>query len=385
MISSESYNLLKILKKNDIDFIATAVSSFHALGIDAFILDLSTKLNRKPKGLIIICPHHRSGYLIDKEKFSCENFADVEFHHYKKDKYFLKNVVNLMLKYINIFLGIYRLNNKNKNIYFISPLEPEFSFIKYFKNREMLDKYYPIFIIIDEGFGTYLNNDLWKKIAENDLTDNFFGKFKYRASSTIYSFLKGKITKKTALENRYIFEKKGGLKINKEVVDSYKKILKIKTNLRENTINKRTILIITQPFSEYNQITLSQELNILDKLSKFIAKRGFRLLLKPHPRETPDKYSKLDNIEIIVNNSPVEDILRDINPNYVIGYTSTALINANLFYDINTISIAKILIRISDDKLLNTTTTEFIKLTNNFIKFINTVEDLDESCFQELL
>ena len=58
------------LENKNIDFVAVAISSWHALGIDAFIYNLSNELERKVKGLILILPHAEDGYLLRERRFS---------------------------------------------------------------------------------------------------------------------------------------------------------------------------------------------------------------------------------------------------------------------------------------------------------------------------
>jgi hypothetical protein len=63
--------LAQLMKEKDVDFIAKAISHWHAIGVDAFIYDLSQRKNKKLRGVIIISPHQKDGFVISEVDFIC--------------------------------------------------------------------------------------------------------------------------------------------------------------------------------------------------------------------------------------------------------------------------------------------------------------------------
>jgi hypothetical protein len=144
-------------------------------------------------------------------------------------------------------------------------------------------------------------------------------------------------------------------------------------------------IIVTQPFSEYGQVPLEYELNLTETVVNIIVQKGLSVAIKPHPRETMDKYTsiltkfKSEQIELIQQKAPVEDFFLTLNPVCVIGYTSTSLVNARVLYNVPAISMINILLETSNDGLLNVSGNEFKKLTSDInIFYINSLEEIED-------
>jgi hypothetical protein len=143
-------------------------------------------------------------------------------------------------------------------------------------------------------------------------------------------------------------------------------------------------IIVTQPFSEYGQLSVEYELNITETVVNILVQRGISVAIKPHPRETVDKYTssltkfKSEQIELIQQKTPVEDFFM-LDPACIIGYTSTSLVNARVLYNIPTISIINILLETTNAEMLNVQKNEFKKLASNMnIFFINSLEEIGD-------
>lgn len=376
-----SYKIHIHLKKQKIDVIAVAISHWHALGIDAFLYDLSNKLERKVRGVILIVPHPKDGYIISEKDF---HYGDLEFHFVdipSENQKFISRLSNFISNYLSMFLGLRNIRSKKgiNTLYLVCPLLPHILLLKHFEDETISSKYNPVFVLVDEGFGTYVSKKIWNLVIKEDTK---FSSFLYLISSTIFrsfdNIFRRMVLRYVPLENRFLFRKEGQLKINENICRSYKEVLKLRKNDLKRDKAEKTVIIITQPFSEYNQVSVQEEFRLMESLIKFINKKGIKPILKPHPREKSDKYNDLGDcdFEIIKNDFPVEEIIPFLNPICVIGYTSTALLNSKLFYGINAISLSNILLSISNDKLLNASTEEFKNLTGNFINFVDDVEDI---------
>lgn len=107
------------------------------------------------------------------------------------------------------------------------------------------------------------------------------------------------------------------------------KILEIfNVDIRGIDFNKKTVLILTQPLSESELISIEEEdeINIYNEIiDKF---DDYQIIIKPHPRDTKNFEKIFPNMKIIDKNFPVEILsLINITPTVVCSIVSTALYN----------------------------------------------------------
>ena len=370
------------LENTKIDFIAVAISSWHALGIDAFVYNLSNELERKVKGLILILPHPEDGYLLGEKNFLHGDYADLKFDFVEgiteNQNFISERVPNFISKYRNMFSGLQNIRSKNgvNKLYLISPLIPYIELLLYFDNKSISSKYDPVFVLVDEGYGTYISKKNWNMAnrMDYDILDLISSKI-FRAVDYVFRKM---VMKSMTIEDMFLFKIESPLIVNDDIANSYKEVLKLRKNDIKRDNVEKTIIIISQPLSENNIILLEDELSTMSSLIKFINKKGIKPILKPHPREKKDKYSNLIgcDFEIIEDSSPVEEIIPIVNPLCVVGYSSTALLNSKIFYDINAISLTDLL-SITDNEKFNFGK-EFKTLTSNYVNFIDDLEEINK-------
>lgn len=370
--------VINYIINQDIDFIATITSNWHAVGVDAFLYDLYKKKERKLKGVIIINYHVKSGLCVHESDFLTSNFSDVKFFYLKNPKFHFKGSLQ---GFMNLLLS----KNKNKKvIHIISVIEPSFSSFEYFKDKLSSNRYYPKYVLIDEGFGTYASNKTLKDASKQDYNNkNSFLILMRIYFKIVLSVLKRYIFYIFHVEKRFNLKKKSDkLILNNEIIKSYKMVLNIRNkNLKNkyNTKNKNFIILATTPFSEYNIISLNEEIFIINTIAKISQKNGIYTIIKPHPREINGKYSSInnENIEIINNNFPLEDFLAGTKPLCIIGYISTALVNAKVFYEIDSINISDIALKSRKNNLMYGNE-DFKKLTADFILSFDDFDKIEE-------
>ncbi len=392
----------KVVMKGDIDFIAFAISHWHAVGVDSAVYDISKRKNKKPRGLIIVSAHPKDGFIIKEKDFICKNFAEVEFYFLSSNLSGLQNqrfIILRIYKYFRKLIYLSRViirakkNNKKwnnkKELIIVSIMEPNTSLLEMFQDKCISSKYKPTYFITGEGFSTYVSKRAWKITEELVKQDKKLDYFNYLKNiedkikkEIINNPLRKVITKYIGIENRFLLNRRNDKLIpNLSIVNSYKNIfLKRKTVLLKSDNIKNIIhpaIILTNPFSEYKLATLKYELEILDNVVNILIQKDYDIIIKPHPQESDNKYISIlkkhrsSRVKIAYKDFPAEDLFCMLNPLCVIGYTSNALITANVIFNLPAFSIYRIFLNGNDLKRKNilekTGMNEFEKLTKGFV------------------
>jgi len=394
--SRKLYNfILKKLEKENINFIGFLVSPFHALGIDAYLYELLKK-SKNLKGLIFIGPHPKSGFIVNEKDLRCSEFTDVEIIYIENDNYLrnknnfekISNGINMLIGLLNIMLSK---KYSKRELFILTIMNINISILSIFSNKKVLRAYHPRFVLIDEGIGTYMSKQVWK-LEKNYINSSLDDKSIFlRLKRLFVVFLLKMASQYKNIEKRFLFySRKDDICVNEHVIASYKKIIEINKNHIKNSdiinlakyINGgKFVILATQPFLEYNQIKLFNYMGILDKLFKILNKRNLKIVLKPHPRESEKKYGKIfknyKDIYICTKSFLLEEMLY-LNPIKIIGFTSTSLVTAKLFYEIESISLVNIIIKNTNDSLINARSSEFKSKFKKYVRFINNFKEIED-------
>jgi hypothetical protein len=106
----------------------------------------------------------------------------------------------------NILRGIKNCrNNKNnkKILYLISPWTPYLPFIEYFKDKKIANNYKPIFILVDEGVGTYLSNRSKKNSMKRTSKFSLLSEIKLNVYVYLDKLLRKISIRRVPLEKRF--------------------------------------------------------------------------------------------------------------------------------------------------------------------------------------
>ena len=394
--SRKLYNfILKKLEKENINFIGFLVSPFHALGIDAYLYELLKK-SKNLKGLIFIGPHPKSGFIVNEKDLRCSEFTDVEIIYIENDNYLrnknnfekISNGINMLIGLLNIMLSK---KYSKRELFILTIMNINISILSIFSNKKVLRAYHPRFVLIDEGIGTYMSKQVWK-LEKNYINSSLDDKSIFlRLKRLFVVFLLNMASQYKNIEKRFLFySRKDDICVNEHVIASYKKIIEINKNHIKNSdiinlakyINGgKFVILATQPFVEYNQIKLFNYMGILDKLFKILNKRNLKIVLKPHPRESEKKYGKIfknyKDIYICTKSFLLEEMLY-LNPIKIIGFTSTSLVTSKLFYEIESISLVNIIIKNTNDSLINARGSEFKSKFKKYVHFINNFKEIED-------
>lgn len=413
---NENISIEENIINEGIDFIAIASTQWHAVCVDSAIYSLKERLNKKPCGIILVS-RYGANFRISKDDFSAEEFSEIKFitigdeekSLFERVFSFFKDHVKLLFKIRNIrkyseksvtnenlrksltnnkktqnddFSSL-KTNYSKKNLFLISPVAPFNRLLLYF-NKEISKKYKAVFICDDGGLGAYMPKSFTKASNEASKDSSSLKLFIMEKGLSFDKKIRNSYIPYVEVVRRNLFVigtyKEQKLIPNKEILESYKSVLKIR-NYNKNIakkINKKSVLIITQPYSEMGFVNDLDEFKVINQVVSYLKNKKINIILKPHPRESSRKYEKLEkDVTILDNSFSIEEILPSLDLFSVIGFTSSALINAKIFYNIPSISLADLICKYSNDEALLFSSKELKKLTNDFIIFLDDVEQIN--------
>ncbi|MFI3169218.1 MAG: polysialyltransferase family glycosyltransferase [Faecalibacterium sp.] len=141
------------------------------------------------------------------------------------------------------------------------------------------------------------------------------------------------------------------------------------------------ILINTQPFLQDRMLSSDQDIEILTKICECLHNNGYKIVLKLHPREKNlERYAGLKKFVVIAKGQAIsqEALLANIEvaPKAIIGFSSTTLVTAKLFFDLPTISLVQFWDLDALNPKFRMEQEQFLKTFSNIVACPNSLEAL---------
>ncbi len=394
-------SIAELMMEDNIDFVACPIiSPWHAIGVDALVYDILQRKKEKPSGVVVIKPHLGGRFTISEGDFVCRDFAKVKFCYLDSGsstkQLTISGQIDLARKAFDILLAIRELKKKDGGdkgeIRIVTAMFPNVFILRAFRSKELACKYYPIFSLIDEGMGTYVPEKSWRvmgKLISQKKEPRYFQvtrflrvKMMYNASNLL-KIIGGKCL---TIEKRFLLEKNDGKLIpNSRLVDLYKNILEKRgATYKRVEENKPVAIIITDPLLQYDASTLAAESNFMEAVINILIETGFAVVIKPHPTEPANKYSYIlakfesGQVKLVQQKMAAEILFSVLKPDCVIGYDSTALVNASIIYDIPAIRITDILLSKVDSRANDVGGKPFKRLTKEILYDADNFEKLKQ-------
>ena len=299
------------------------------------------KENKVKNGIILIYRHPTGGLIVDTDILAINWFPGLEQYSFKFER---------LAGGMQTFRYMLHHRNEGNPFYILRPMLPKMDFTTLLYNENICKNI--VHVEIDEGLATYIRgwsgwivadikgkkwNELWKLFNE------------WTWKKAVFTLL---LKSRKELIKNTLFVKKGkNLVNNRKLIIHFKRVfdkLGQAYDLSAYEKYSHSIIICTQPYGEQNDIMQNDDVRIIKKFCEIAHDMGFFVILKPHPREKNTNRYKDAKCFIDSNNSvPLEALLAGIHPKpvAVIGITTTTLVTAKLFWNIPTISLAKLISR----------------------------------------
>jgi hypothetical protein len=380
-IELDKKGLASYLYKNmDLDFVAAALTPWHAHNIDAAIARLR-KENNHLKGIVLIERHNKIAYYLEEASFICKQYENIRIVYYFEESN--SSILDYLERCIQIFWYSCRVQrNKDKVMYVIAPAFPQYWLLIMLKKMFAFGMAQSI--IVDEGLGIYMRTRRDWILAEQTTMLSTKSIMMLIRQFVVLDFSKKLLQHKSSIDNWSLFydNRHKQLKPNlttiyylADVLDQYAQ--KCKVDLTISYQDK--ILFLTQPFVEDQDINCNDNKAILNEVTTLLKNSG-SVVHKPHPREHHLSDYLYPNVDTDMKNNKLslECLLNTALgvPRVIVGYSSTALISAKLLYKIETISLIDLVDKHVISKKLAHDFHKFKKMFSPFVHIPKTHQEL---------
>ncbi len=334
-------SLYKILN-DKVDYIATATTPWHAYGVLAAIKKVEDVNNCKLNGVILILRNFNEGYFLNKEYFKSFD-CKIYYFDYKRSP--LEHLLHVFYK-IKYILTLN--NSSKKSFYIFSQLIPNFNFLayvsKFLSDRKLVS------VICDEGLGSYFTENY--KYKRRKVPYTFLpAKLYYAIENNVFSpILLKKLNDNNLIndccllkyENNKYIDNNIGLYFNNAIsliASNYK------YEINQSNFKQKYVIINTQPFDVEDVPDEQIIFDLYNKIINVCNICGYKVFIKPHPREISLSKYNLLRAEVIETKLSQEEfnLLVENKPKAIISIISTTLFTSSVLCGIKSISIGKCL------------------------------------------
>lgn len=383
-------DIVELLKRNSkCNFVAHAITPWHANGVEASINYFEND-GKKLNGYILICEHPNTGICISEKNFADIgkqiSFLNVDF----KTKNWFEKSLGFILA-IKTVICMQCKKHKKESFYIFNTTYPDFNWINIIR-KAFPDKK-PVFVVIDEGSGSYLFMSVGAWVSTH-VKGEMIGIKRTLDKTILYILGFCRILPRMFLteyffktngyfDNRLLQKSNGGKLIpNKSIakyyVDVFEKF-RNKDKISSQVIYKEKVLLNTQCLSEDGYLEADQDIEVYDTFFKVASKLGIEVVLKYHPREKKinryDKYS----CTLDYRKSTSQEILVGSNdkPIAAVGIYTSSLVTLKTLYDVPAISLAKLFLNLAISPELKNLLKTFIKIYDGLVIFPENEEELN--------
>ncbi len=381
----DTTQLVQLVKREQVNFIGSAVTPWHAHGIDCAIRCLQDQ-GVGVKGIILVKPAVKQGeicHLLSEKNFTtdaCKVFKVAPVYETRP----LTILKSLFRTYRSVaWYNKQYVTKKEKTIHIAAPWHVDmYGFAQLYQS--LGDSYGFRLMLVEEGLSSYFPKvdtalHSWNSLKVNKSGGRLLVSF---LLSVLGLNLRNRFERNTKWTNLNLLLKKGGslkpnalsLKYYKEVLTAYSN--KNKEQLPAEDLND-SVVICTMAYL-HSEIQDREDVAVLQRVVQAIKRKGLKVYLKPHPRDTDyrNRYADLGclfldcscSVEALFVNSP--------HIRAVISFSSTSLVTAQLLFGIKGVSVLNLLDKRKFGPYIQEEMDSFLYCFSGVVSIPNTVEEL---------
>ena len=360
----------EIRKCPDLNFIASVITPWHTLGVEASLLWLQDN-GFKPNGICLVTSHYTYGFVCDESIFT--NTSSKKFRILPGGKTKSEKIKDKIFLYKFIFHN--RKRQRDEQPFYIISTKCNTNIASY--AYKLLPLRHIVYVNMEEGVGAYLDtvNPIIPKIT------------------SLKTFLKYLNVKNNILLNKYvvkhhdvinnslfIVEKDERLIKNERILPYYAEAIRIKAAKvvdPSDSIELGSTIIICTTAWERRQIQDDEDMRVLRIVCDYLYEKGYKIVLKPHPRDSffADKAEEL-HAGILGFSYPMESICALSRPKAIVSFSSTILVTGKLFWNIPGFCLSEMLDKSKISPFYLKETGNFHKVFSEYVAFPKSVEEI---------
>lgn len=339
----------EIARRQEINFVASAITPWHALGVNAVIHKLYGEGIRL-QGYVILNPHPVTGQALDIKNFLTQEtealrYITLDYGADVRETGLAKIKRKLREYYTELrYYGAAGKRFGSRRVYWAVPLRAPYSVIpKVLPLNSGVD---PRIILVDEGMGSYLNtNWTWLKVRFREsgwkaaLQDVPYYMF-------LYNYYEKRLRKRGQLEAyQTLIREDGRLIPNQRALPDYRYAAGKGGVNQSGQEYEGAVVINADLLSQIGIIRNDADIPIYEELCRKLHNKQIPVLLKPHPRcRQPEKYRELLCTLETESKEAQESIFAKLmqKPRMVVGVDSTSLVTASVMFGIRSASIIQL-------------------------------------------
>ena len=346
----DNAGICSLIKNEQINFVGTAVTPWHAHGIDCAIKYLQD-CGVNVKGIIIISLAVKQGKVT--HLLTEDNFVNTCCRYYKQKAFFdtrLSYIINNLRESWNSVKAYNRQQGINSTVYIASAWHPNINLFMYLRKTLNIGYKYKL-IVVEEGLSTYFpkvksKRHIWNVTKSNKKGGALLISFAYHLLTVL---LRNRFENRTHFINlNLLVENNGRLQPNIMACRYYRRVLSEYSDKYLQQVSvpdlNDSILIGTMAYS-HSEIQGNSDVITLQKVVNKLVDAGYRVYMKPHPRDVGyrQRYATLQCEFLDVPCSMETLMVKYPQLKAVISFSSTSLVTAQLLFNIKAISILNII------------------------------------------
>jgi len=358
----------RLIAEQRLGFLAAAMTPWHAIGVDAWVRRLRAGGEKRP-GAVVMLPHFRDGLGLDASKFPL-TVADggVQMHPVSVTlaPSGTRRLIQLAATAGRV-AGLWASRPGpagRPGLPALSIASPGYAaagvfLLTQFCNLRAARSADVRFVSIDEGLGTYVSQAVMDAARTGDRPPKGWIVGGRWADDLLYRLWKraqAAVAGGYPQESRFAFAKDpntGQLTLNAPVAEDYRRAIRAAGEGREALArtDRPIALILPQLWGNAlgNQAEGRTEMDLLARVSARLARAGFDVCLKPHPRDQAGRYdgaiaSGTVKFRLISAYQAAERVFASMRPgDIVIGYNSSTLVTARLLFGLQAYTLSYLL------------------------------------------
>lgn len=377
--------LIDIIKKEQINFIGSAVTPWHAHGIDCAVRYLQDR-GVLVKGIVLVKPAVRQTEVC--QLLTEQNFVNKCCRIYKSPAEYDTRLSTLLKAY---YVGYESTNwyNKqhkqkhDKTIYIASPWHLDYKIFSVLYQSVGVSYGFQL-MLVEEGLSSYFPQIDTKKHIWNSLSTNKSGLSLVMSflSSVAFRAIRRRFEARTSWINlNLLIGKSDDLKPNRFSVGYYRQVLMEYAEKNRNKFPilrlENAVIICTMAYL-HTEIKEESDVKTLKLVVDELKRRELKVYLKPHPRDKDyrNRYASLA-CDFIDYPCTVEVFLA-MYPQVagIVSFSSTALVTAKLLFGLKSVSILNLVEKEKYGKYIREEMESFTFCFSNVVEMPNSIKEL---------